>query len=292
MEFTTWQFALVICKLILYVGIAGAIATPCMHWLLRAVNNQQDCFKRYGMLSIITALIAVILGFFLQVGSFVEEGFSGMLDTEIMNIIWQSNAGTASRWLALALVSLLLCQMLLAGHRKSAVLFFSSGLLLLGAAFTNIGHLADSSIWLQLLLLLHVGIAFSWLGSLWPLLRTCGYLTASELARLMELFGRCAAVIVPLLLLAGFVIAYQLVGSFDLLFGSDYGQLLLLKLMMVAAILSLAALHKWRLVPALNSDNNVQARAILAKSIIVEICLALLILSITTVLSTLVGPVH
>ena len=108
----------------------------------------------------------------------------------------------------------------------------------------------------------------------------------------MELFGRCAAVIVPLLLLAGFVIAYQLVGSFDLLFGSDYGQLLLLKLMMVAAILSLAALHKWRLVPALNSDNNVQARAILAKSIIVEICLALLILSITTVLSTLVGPVH
>ncbi len=60
-----------------------------------------------------------------------------------------------------------------------------------------------------------------------------------------EAFSRLAAWIVPLLLLAGLVIAALLLPSLDAIWTS-YGLLLLAKLGAFAALMLLGALNKWR----------------------------------------------
>ena len=82
--------------------------------------------------------------------------------------------------------------------------------------------------------------------------------------------------------------SYQLTGWTGLL-ANDYGQLLIIKVVLVVLILILAALHKFVLVPKLM---HVQDASKLKKSILVEKLVGSAIFAITTVLTTLVGPVH
>jgi putative copper resistance protein D len=92
-----------------------------------------------------------------------------------------------------------------------------------------------------------------------------------------------------LVLLAGGVyMSYQLTGWSNL-FTSDYGILLLVKVALVGVILSLAALHKLVLVPRLK---HTQDAGVLKRSIFLEKIIGASIFAITTVLTTLVGPVH
>ena len=79
---------------------------------------------------------------------------------------------------------------------------------------------------------------------------------------------------------------FQYLISISALFNSDYGQLVLLKLLLVSAILSMGAWHKFCLVPHLTKENI----NTLKRSISVEMAVAVLVLLTTSVLTTLVGP--
>ena len=98
-------------------------------------------------------------------------------------------------------------------------------------------------------------------------------------------FGVVASVTVPVLIILGGYMGYQLVGSFAALTGTSYGQALIIKVLLVGLLLGLAAANKLRFVPALRIGDPVAARH-LSKSISVEWLIILAVLGTTAVLTT------
>jgi putative copper resistance protein D len=92
-------------------------------------------------------------------------------------------------------------------------------------------------------------------------------------------------VYVGLLLCAGLGYAYMLLGEFSLLFTTSYGNLLLIKIFLVSAFLSLAAVNKFKLVPSL-AKNPLQGVRQFQNSVQLEIVLALIILIASSLLTT------
>ena len=82
----------------------------------------------------------------------------------------------------------------------------------------------------------------------------------AALANLAEMFGRWAIWIVPVLLIAGTLYAVMLVGSVAALVTTPYGQVLMVKAGLVGGLLGLAALNKFRLVPALRRGETAAMR--------------------------------
>jgi putative copper resistance protein D len=105
----------------------------------------------------------------------------------------------------------------------------------------------------------------------------------------MERFGKQASVMVSLLLIAGLLLAIQLVGGLDALLFTNYGQTILVKLLLVICVMKIAATHKLKLVPQLKNSDG---RKTLSKSISIEMFVAIAILSVTAVLTSIVGPVN
>jgi putative copper resistance protein D len=215
-----------------------------------------------------------------------------MWDQIYIEILWQSGAGMSYKlrlagWLGL--LTLLIAMRFNSALTKPLTLIYLGTSLLIAASFTSIGHTAEQVIWVRLALVLHIFIAMWWVGFLYPLRSWCGEFPTNTLQLLMHEFGKQASILVVLLLLAGVGISYVLEGSFENLFSSAHGNILLLKLGVVAGILALAAYHKTRLVPAVIDKKSALA---LQLSISIEMGIALLILIITAALSTLVGPSH
>jgi putative copper resistance protein D len=98
-------------------------------------------------------------------------------------------------------------------------------------------------------------------------------------------FGVVASVSVPLLIIAGGYMSYQLVGSFSALISTGYGQALIIKVLLVGLLLGLAAANKLRFIPALRAGDPAAADH-LSKSISVEWLVILAVLGTTAVLTT------
>jgi putative copper resistance protein D len=106
--------------------------------------------------------------------------------------------------------------------------------------------------------------------------------------QVLERFGQLAVFVVAVLFSGGLFLSYELTG-WNNLFTDTYGNLLLTKLAFVGAILMLAAFHKLYLVPQLLHSRDAAG---LKKSIFLEKIIGAGIFGITTVMTTLVGPVH
>ena len=163
-------------------------------------------------------------------------------------------------------------------------------------SMTLVGHATSRGVLTGMLLALHLyGIGF-WLAALLPLRRMClapmggpgndGEMT--DLATLAEEFGRLAAVLVAMLVVAGLCYAALLLGSLTALVTTPYGQVLLAKIALVGGILGLAAVNRFRLVPALRTG-AAQAASRLRRSIEIEMGIAGLILVATSLLTTSVS---
>jgi putative copper resistance protein D len=103
----------------------------------------------------------------------------------------------------------------------------------------------------------------------------------------MHKFGQMAMFIVAILIVCGGILLVMLLGSVGELFTSDYGQFLLLELLLVACMLMLGAWHKFSLVPDLKRNSKPHK---LSQSIAVEGLLSICVLNITSIFTTLVGP--
>ena len=93
--------------------------------------------------------------------------------------------------------------------------------------------------------------------------------------------------LVALLIVAGGLMVIELFDSIAEAFATSYGKVFLIKLFLVGLILAIAAINRLRLTPRLVSNSGVVS---FRQSLKVEIFVALLILSITTYFSTIVGP--
>jgi len=87
------------------------------------------------------------------------------------------------------------------------------------------------------------------------------------------------------LIVVGGYMGYQLVGSFTALVKTNYGQALVIKVLLVGGLLGLAAANKMRFIPALRLGDPIAASH-LSKSIYLEWFVILTILGTTAVLTT------
>ena len=233
------------------------------------------------------ALGLSILSLFVMSGSLGGD-LASVFDLMLVGLVIDSPAGEAIMLQSLGLILLVAGTSLPRGTGRWTLGDIGGGLGVIIAllAFTRVGHVTIDAPLLQILLAIHLlGIVF-WLGALLPLLRLCNDdVPLDILAGVSHQFGRYALVLVGGLVASGMGYAYVLVGSPSQLFGSSYGQFLLVKIALVAAMLWLAALNKLRLVPRLLAGDE-GARAGLASSIKYEITLACCILGVTSLLTT------
>jgi putative copper export protein len=155
------------------------------------------------------------------------------------------------------------------------------------------GHAAElptaSGVAAQWLVSIHLLAVAFWLGALWPLHRLTKQKDEARVAAAMLGFGKMAAIVVSVLMAAGGLLLWQLIGKPEELWQSAYGNLILAKLTGVALLLSLAGINKLRLTPMLFRGDT-SAIGVLQKTIVAETVVAGLILLFTAAITTLTGP--
>jgi len=296
MEMYIWNTVIVLSKFLFYVGFACISGYTFFRQIFEhneSHNNSVIANLKWTNSSVVVALIANGVWFIANTGAMAEEGVLGALDADMLAIMWDSSIGDGALLRGLGVVIAIIAlvspfkfkSVVLNKYLKQSVLV--SSLLLLAYSFTLQGHVSELGIVEKGLLIVHVLVMAWWFGALLPLKRACLQLSDKELHLLMESFGKQASFSVSLLLSAGLWLVVKLVGSFDALISSSYGQALLFKLAFVVSILAIAAKHKLKLVPQLKNN---QGREALSKSILIEMLVALAILFVTSGLTSVVGP--
>ena len=148
-----------------------------------------------------------------------------------------------------------------------------------GLSLASSGHAATATPqWLTApAVFLHgVGVAF-WVGALAPL-AVMAWRPAQPLLPVLNRFSQAAIFVLAMLVLTGLALAVVQLGSFGALIGSPYGIILSIKLALVAVLLGLAALNRFRLTPALAADpRNTRP---LVRSVVAECVIALAVLAV------------
>jgi putative copper resistance protein D len=269
--------AAIVTKFALYLGIMTSVGTVMATLMFRFDRTRSLVMGFAGL-----GLIAAMLAFSLR-GANLTGDISGMMDPEMLGLLWTTPVGTA---LLLRLVGLSL--LILGVFLGRAGLWIS----LLGGAvaiwsFIQIGHIAgrDRTL-LDIALMLHLLAAALWIGVLTPLRRLASSIdTYASAADVGHRFGVVASVTVPVLIIVGGYMGYHLVGSFLALIGTGYGQGLIIKVVFVGGLLGLAAANKLRFIPALRAGDPAAASH-LSKSISIEWLIILAVLGMTAVLTS------
>jgi putative copper resistance protein D len=269
--------AAIVTKFALYLGVMTAAGTVMATWMFRL-----DRTRGLAVVFAVLGLMATILAFSLR-GANLTGDVSGMTDPEMLGLLWTTPVGTA---LLLRLVGLgLLLAGLFIGRVGTWVSVFGGVLAIW--SFDHVGHVsALDTILLDIALTLHLLAVALWIGVLTPLKRLASSsFTYASAAGVGHRFGVVASVSVPLLIIAGGYMSYQLVGSFSALISTGYGQALIIKVLLVGLLLGLAAANKLRFIPALRAGDPAAADH-LSKSISVEWLVILAVLGTTAVLTT------
>ena len=296
LELTSWELSTLITRWLLYVGVAGSVGGACSLYLLKAYTELQNALLKYAFFAVLLAITSAFGHFFVRVGAVLEEGVSGMFEPDIVSILWNSAVGEALLLRVIGLFVLLVALVLLWHKRRLTATWVEpgagvawlgfSGLLLTATSYTEAGHAVSQSWIFQLVLVVHLSLTAWWMGSLYPLWLACHRLASAEAHAVLHRFGQFAVAAVLLVVLAGLYLSYQLT-AWNNLFTSSYGLFLIIKLILVLLLLVLAALHKFVLVPQLLS---LQTASRLKRSLLIEKYVGAGVYTITTVLTTLVGP--
>ncbi|MDQ7070781.1 MAG: CopD family protein [Rhodobacterales bacterium] len=287
-----WALLGVATKFTLYLGVLVACGAVLFRLVFRDILfRAADWGEHVASTSVrptllwfsLIGVIASVLSFF--VGAVIVTGdVSGMGNTEILGQLWDGPVGGAFSFrisgLALMIASLLFPR----GGRFLALL----GVALVLWSFGKVGHATRFEFpWLEVILSLHLACVAFWIGILLPLYRLAGDPAhLSDAADLAHRFGQIASVVVPVLMLSGFIFAWNLLGSFSILLGAFYGGTLIGKTVIVGGLLWLAAMNKTRHVPAL-LRGEMQAAQQLRRTILFEWTAIVTILMITAVLTSL-----
>jgi putative copper export protein len=287
-ELTGWEAAVILAKAITYaatLGAAGAIFfLNYAESLLRAAQRRRihGCVALLLLLAAAASAAKVLL----LAGS-MSDDIAGMFDGSFAAMILRAGEGRAA---GIRLAGLIVCSAVLFS-RQRAHLAAGLGALLAAASFAAVGHvhaLKPNGV-ATLLLILHLWCGAFWLGALWPLLQVARDGDGAQTAEVAARFGTIAMVLVPALIAAGALLLYRVLGGVSELWSSDYGRMLSLKLLVVAALLSAAALNKLLLTPRL-AAGDAAAGVYLRRSIGTEMILGSMILLVTAALTTLAGP--
>ena len=168
-----------------------------------------------------------------QAGQLMNDA-AFMTDPEIIAISLEGPLGTSTMTRMIGLAILLLAAFAPTVRTAAAIL----GAAVVALSFGLTGHATRDPQWALLALItVHLMAVSFWFGALLPLhqLSKPG-LEIREAARLSHRFGQQASIVVPTLIAVGGGFAYLLLGSLEAVFTSAYGQMLLVKQVIVALV--------------------------------------------------------
>ena len=262
----------VIARVLLFVGLFGGIGGS----LFLSLHRQPiPGAVRVARLAIGTGVVALPLLLALQALDSLGAPVSALLNAES----WRVALASSVAWMALtALAGFVLGLIALSGRvapRFCAVL----ATLCAGAALAMTGHASSAPPqWLSRpAVFLHIAGLCLWLGSLAPLALALIRTPAPQapLARFSTLIPLPLVVLIA----AGGVLIWVQVPDLRLLPDTGYGRLLIGKLALVAVLLALALRNRVSLAPAVMAGAP-GARRALARAIVAEIAVALVILGL------------
>jgi putative copper resistance protein D len=213
--------------------------------------------------------------------------FFSMMDLPLLQFAIESSEGQAA---AVRVAGLVLVLLLLGpSTATSVVAAFGAVLVSMSFAFTGHSLSLDRGLLPQGLVTVHLLAVSYWLGGFFPLRYVTYRPDPPGVARVMKRYGDVAFYIVGALVVAGFVLLWIMLRTPLVLFDSDYGRAVVVKLLFVAGLLGLAGVNKLVLTPAL-ARGDISALQRLRNSITAEIAMAGLILVVTATFTTVVGP--
>jgi putative copper export protein/mono/diheme cytochrome c family protein/peroxiredoxin len=215
--------------------------------------------------SVALALTSGLLWLWVVTAGMSGQPLGAALSTKLIGTVLTAT-GFGRLWLFRFGVAILLAAFLwfcrLSGRHANWPLFGGVGGLLSGIILGSLvlgGHGADDTgiagVWHLGADILHLLAAGGWLGALIPLIfvlrqaRRPAGLAIAQRATLR--FSTLGIVTVATLIASGLVNSWYLVGNLPSLFGTPYGELLLVKLALFAAMLCFAAVNRARLTPRL-----------------------------------------
>ena len=288
MEISGWDVAAVLAKAVTYaatLAAAGAVFfTLYCGTLLH--DRQRGRIRRLIGILVGVAAAAGVLRILLLAGSMSGE-MSGMFDTAFAGMILGAGEGRASgaRIVGLALMLLVLPKSPV--FRGPAIF----GAIVATTSFAWVGHVHGmaSNAAPGLVMCLHLLCAAFWLGALPPLLFIATGADEPQIAAAAARFGKLALRVVALLVAAGAGLLLMLIASAAQFWASDYGRMMAIKLLAVAALLGLAAWNKLALTPKL-LQGDAPAMVKFRRSLLAEMSVGALILLTTAAFTTLTGP--
>jgi putative copper resistance protein D len=298
----SWDIASLISKLLWYLAVICVAGGSFSLWLIGDNTRRFLVRNLYYVLSgSIIGFHGVLVYFLIQVGIANDSGLAGMVDWPMVSFFLGTSIGEASLFRMAILLALIVAQLVALTYLNRRqkpptqsffrLLYrFNAGCLLaLCLSLQVTGHVAPLSLIPRLALVLHVLAVSLWIGTLYPLRRVTLDFDSEQTQDIMHRFGNWAFAIVGVLLISAVIMAIQLISSTSEIIQSPYGLSLLAKVSFVCGLLTLAALNRWRLVPNLHKAGYMVR---LRTSITTEMALAMVILTITVYLSTIVGPGH
>ena len=287
MSLNAWDAALIAVKTVSYAGTFGCAGAVFFLKLGGALVASEDR-RRIRRLVIGAGALSALAGgaqLLVTAGSMTDAA-AGMLDGPLLRMVWQAGAGRAT---TVRMIGLVLAALVLLPDRTPRLA--GVGAVMAATSFAWTGHarsLHPDALPIVLLSVHLLGVAF-WLGALMPLAIVARNAEISRIAALAARFGASAVFVVGGLLAAGLGLLWLMLGGVTELWDSAYGRDVMVKLALVAGLLSLAAFNKLRLTPRL-SGGDIRAVRSLRTSIRLELLLGAAILAATATLTTVAGP--
>lgn len=242
------------------------------------------------------ALAATVLGGLLQGPYAAGQGLGSVLDAALMSATLETGSGqmSAARLMLLGALGVLLWEWFGAARERRPLTWVAAGLVVaVAVSHAAGGHAAaDGMSWLSIpLTVAHLTAVAAWVGGLVALLVvvTAGRspLSAAERGAVVRRFSAAAGALVGVVIASGLVQAWVRVGSWEALFATAYGRLLLGKSVLLALALGAALLSR-RLVqqrltePAAAVQTGRLRRTVLAEAVACAAAIALAAVLVAT----------
>ena len=278
-----WSFLNPIIRMIFYISAFGSVGTLIylVHFYrLLEFEQRSYCFSLIKKSSIIGSIIAFLS--FLSIPGNMGGDFKSVIDTQLIELTLETISGKAA---LLSLLGFILIYFSCIKKSKISYILSILGVSSILLSFVIFGHATKHGLVGQFLIIIHlVGLSY-WIGSLLPLRKMCNFIEYEKLMLVAHLFGIYALGYVGVLIIAGLIFSYILLGDISSLITTDYGNVLLIKMIVVSMLLSLGAMNKFKIIPYLSINQNLGLKR-LKNSIQIEIFCVLLILFFTSLLTT------
>ncbi|ALO45558.1 copper resistance D family protein [Pseudohongiella spirulinae] len=298
---TAWDWLSTVSKGLMYL----AMLTTVGGLFVAFYYPQLWLWRRYLIPASLVGLVSVCLYFLVQIGQVNQGGLAGMLDLQMGQILATTVLGDGMRWRISGFMLILLSglAMLLADSSTRFARLATpgfvlgiAGVLALAMSLAVLGHVNTLDLTARLAVMLHFMAVSLWAGALLPLLVACrsfdanSSLQTQSLHRTLLQFSHAGWFFLSLMLLSGIVMMVYLLDELSELSGSQYGRLLMLKIGLVLVMMLAGAFNKFLLLSRWQSSGPGEVTRKLQGVITAEIGLVLLVVAVTSVMTTLIGP--